>query len=274
MKKIAILLPILALLLVTSCGTTTNQQIVYLQDTQEGVEITTESNNEIVLAPQDIIAIIVSSKDPELSMLFNAPYISQSIGSDNSPQSLISSMQRGEITGYTVDSKGYIDYPVLGKIKVAGMTRLGLANYIKQQLIDNGYVLDPIVTVSFQNLSYSMMGEVKVPGRYQINEDQLTLLEVISKAGDLTIYGKRDNVKVTRKTPNGYITYNVDLRSTDMFSSPAFYIQQGDVIYVEPNKVKSNQSTVNANNVMSATFWLSIASVAANIATLIVYRVY
>lgn len=261
----------LSVLLATSCST--SERIIYLQNVESGVEVPRSTDNTIVLMPQDQVSIIVSSRDPELSMLFNSSQANQTVGSD-SFTSINASMQRGDVMPYTVDSNGYIDFPVLGLIKVADMTREEVAAFIKKSLVDNDYVRDPLVSVSFVNLAYAMMGEVKTPGRYAISDDQVTLLEALSRAGDLTIYGRRDNVKVTRQQPTGYVTYTVDLRSSDMFKSPAFYVQQGDVIYVEPNEVRSNQSTVNANNVMSATFWLSIASVVANIATLIVYRVY
>ena len=177
------------------------------------------------------------------------------------------------VSGYTVDANGEIDFPVLGKIKVAGLQREDIAKYIKQELISRNLVKDPvvIVTVEFMNLCISVMGEVNTPGRFSIDRDRVTILDALSMAGDLTIYGNRSKVMVMRQEGDTQRVYGVNLTSgAHVYSSPVYYLQQNDVVYVEPNHVKARQSTVNGNNVRSTSFWISLASLLTSVAILIV----
>lgn len=174
------------------------------------------------------------------------------------------------MSGYTVDSKGDIDFPVLGMLHVQGMTREEMAAYIKKELQSHDLIKDPVVTVEFMNLSVDVMGEVNRPGRYNIDKDHLTILDALSQAGDLTIYGKREKVLVLRTEEGKQRVYGINLCSADhLYSSPAYYLQQNDVVYVEPNDTKARQSTVNGNNVRSTSFWISLASLLTSIAVLI-----
>lgn len=268
------IIPLLAvLLLMASCAT--NKKITYFQDIAVSIDTTGAMRlpPDITLRPDDKISIIVNTRDPELTSLFNLPYISRILG------------QQGETTsgsshgasGYIVKGDGTIDFPVLGVISVAGMTRDEVAAYIKDMLIARNLVNDPVVTVEFLNLQFSVIGEVRSPGSYKITRDRVTLLEAISGAGDLTINGKRDNVLVLRPDSTGKLyAYQVDIRSFEnVVNSPVYYIHQNDYIYVEPNKKKANESTVNANTVSSASFWISITSLLASLAstvTLILVR--
>ena len=171
---------------------------------------------------------------------------------------------------YTVDSKGDIDFPVLGKLHVQDMTREEVAVYIKKELQSHDLIKDPVVTVEFMNLSVNVMGEVNRPGRYNIDKDHLTILDALSQAGDLTIYGKREKVLVLRNENGKQRVYGINLCSADhLYSSPVYYLQQNDVVYVEPNDTKARQSTVNGNNVRSTSFWISLASLLTTISVLI-----
>ena len=172
-------------------------------------------------------------------------------------------------SGYIIKADGTIDFPVLGLVQAEGKTRDELASYIKAELINRNLVNDPVVTVEFVNLQFSVMGEVKNPGSYKITRDHITLLDALSMAGDLNINGKRDNVLVLRPDASGQLTaYTVDMRSFDAVQhSPAYYIHQNDYIYVEPNSKRANESTVNANTVQSASFWISVVSLLASVAT-------
>lgn len=257
-----------ALLLMASCAT--QKQVSYFQD----IKVQTDSAStqqklppEITLRVEDKISIIVSSKNPELAALFNLPYTSHVVG-NTSEQSTGSS--HGTV-GYIVKGDGTIDFPVLGSIYVAGMTRDQVSAYIKQELISRNLVNDPVVTVEFVNLKYSIMGEVKSPGMYSITRDRVTILDAISQAGDMTINGKRDNVLVLRPDTVGQLyAYQVDMRSYEnVVNSPVYYIHQNDYIYVEPNKKRANESTVNGNTVRSVSFWISIASFLTSLSTTI-----
>ena len=172
------------------------------------------------------------------------------------------------LSNYTVSPKGYIDFPVLGELYVEGMTKSELAGFIKGELMGRDLVKDPIVTVEFMNFGVSVLGEVLNPGRYDITKDQVNVLEAISMAGDLTIQGLRENVAVLREEADGLHTYRIDLTNfKDMASSPAYYLKQGDIIYVEPNNVRKRQTTANGNNLLSTGFWISVASLLTSVVT-------
>ena len=253
------------LLVLSSCDM--SKRITYFQDIQD--QRTSDTNEqpapEIRLRPEDKISIIVNTKVPELTALFNLPYTARVLGSQTEQ---LSSNSQGT-SGYIIKADGSIDFPVLGAVQAAGKTRDELAAHIKSELIDRNLVNDPVVTVEFVNLKFSVMGEVRSPGSYPITRDHITLLDALSMAGDLTIDGKRDNVLVLRPNDSGKLTaYTVDMLSfNDVQHSPAYYIHQNDYIYVEPNKKRANQSTVNANTVQSASFWISVVSLLASLAT-------
>ena len=255
------------LLVLSSCDV--SKRITYFQDIQDQrTSYTNEQPSpEIRLRPEDKISIIVNTKVPELTALFNLPYTARVLGSQTEQ---LSSNSQGT-SGYIIKADGTIDFPVLGMVQAAGKTRDELAAHIKSELIDRNLVNDPVVTVEFVNLKFSVMGEVRSPGSYPITRDHITLLDALSMAGDLTIDGKRDNIMVLRPNATGKLTaYTVDMLSfNDVQHSPAYYIHQNDYIYVEPNKKRANQSTVNANTVQSASFWISVISLLASLATTI-----
>lgn len=267
-KNIALctlLLLITGSVLLSSCGS--SKEVVYFQDLKPGEsEITLPEVQAIIVRPEDKISIIVNSRDPQLTNLFNLPYISKQLGST----SQFSSGNNQGISGYTVDAEGNIDFPVLGKVHVAGLRREEIAEHIKNELVTKNLVKDPVVTVEFMNLCVSVMGEVNNPGRFAIDRDRITILDALSMAGDLTIYGNRQKVLVLRQEDGQQRVYGVNLTSGEhVYTSPAYYLQQNDVVYVEPNNVRSRQSTVNGNNVRSTSFWISLASLLTSIGILI-----
>lgn len=260
-----LLLSVAGISLLDSCSA--SKEVVYFQDLKPGEsEITLPKLQAVTVRPEDKISIIVNSRDPQLTNLFNLPYISKQLGNT----SLSASGSNQGVSGYTVDAEGNIDFPVLGKVHVAGMKREEIAKHIKKKLMAQNLVKDPIVTVEFMNLCVSVMGEVNSPGRLTIDRDQVTILDALSMAGDLTIYGNRQKVLVMRQEGDVQRVYGIDLTSGEhVYSSPAYYLQQNDVVYVEPNSVKARQSTVNGNNVRSTSFWISLASLLTSVAILI-----
>ena len=270
MKRVTALLARLcaaSALALSSCSTPT--QITYFQDLGSAEGGVIAPVREITVRPKDKISIIVNCKSPELTALFNLPYVTQRLGENSSGN--ISGYSQGYISGYTVDESGEIDFPVLGKIPVAGKTRDEIAAVVKEELSAQGQAMDAVVTVDFMNLYYQVLGEVNRPGRYAIDRDAVTLLDALGTAGDLTIYGRRDCIKVLRNEGGTLRTYEVDLCSaSSVIGSPAYYIQQGDVVYVDPNDVRVRQSTVNGNNVRSTSFWISLTSLAASVTNTIV----
>ena len=266
MKFIKILSLTLMVLAAVSCSTP--KEISYFQDLQPGVtELAITDPVEIKVRPKDKLSILVNAQDPKLTNMFNLPIVSQQIGQESTGSS---GTIRG-VSGYTVDSFGDINFPVLGKIRVEGMTREQIADYLTKQLKEQELIKDPVVTVEFMNLGVSVLGEVNKPGRISINRDNMTILDALSEAGDLTIFGKREKVLVLRQEDGKQRVYGVNLCSAEhIYSSPVYYLQQNDVVYVIPNNTKSRQSTVNGNTVRSTSFWISLASLITSIAVLIV----
>lgn len=252
-----------SVILLGACSTSKN--ITYFQDLRPGEsELTLAAPVEIKIQPKDKLSILVNSQDPRLTNLFNLPIFTQQIGQEGNTGS-----SRG-VSGYTVDTDGNIDFPVLGQLHIADMTREEVAAYIKKELQSHDLIKDPVVIVEYMNLSISVMGEVNRPGRYNIEKDELTILDALSQAGDLTIFGKREKVLVLRKENGKQRVYGINLCSGEhLYTSPVYYLQQNDVVYVEPNETKSRQSTVNGNNVRSTSFWISLASLLTSIAVLI-----
>lgn len=248
----------------------TPARITYFQDLRPGEsEQQVVAATEIKVRPGDKLSIIVNSRDPQLTQLFNLPYVGQQIGQGSVTSNATSGNSQG-VSGYTVDEQGMIDFPVLGKIVIAGKNREEIAAFIKEELLAKNLVKDPVVTVEYMNLCISVLGEVASPGRYSIDRDKVTLLDAISMAGDLTIYGKREKVLVLREENGVQRVYGVNLCSAEhLYTSPVYYLRQNDVVYVEPNNVRARQATVNGNNVRSTSFWISLASLLTTIAVLV-----
>lgn len=247
----------------TACKTP--EKINYIQDIEPGVAQPIESRQSIIIQPKDMLSIIVSSKDPELAAIFNLGVQTNRAGY---PKEYYASSQY--LSGYVVDNNGDIDFPVLGKIHAAGLSRWALQEKITHELTERDLLKDMIVTVEFMNFKVSVLGEVKDPGTYSIQGDKVTILEAIAMAGDLTVYGIRDEVYVIREENGERQNFKLDLRSKDIFNSPAYYLRQNDIIYVKPNEVRAGQSTINQNSVRSISLWLSISSLLTSISILVV----
>jgi polysaccharide export outer membrane protein len=244
------------LLLAASCATQKN--ISYLQDIQPGVDILTQQGGDLTFQQGDRLRITVFSMDRELTALFN---LNDGMGGSSGSQRHY----------YTVRQDGTVEIPTLGQVSVAGLTREEVADKIKYELISSQLLLDPTVIVEYYEMSFTAIGEVGSPGRKTIPTDRITLLEAIALSGDLTIVGQRENVLVLR-TVNGVQTpYVVDLtKKESIYSSPAYYIRQNDIIYVEPNPKKAAQAYANAGTVRTIGFWLSMPATLASIASLLI----
>ena len=260
MKKKLLIVAMTALVL-GSCKT---PNVSYFNDLGDKQMETVNERPAIRMQPDDKISIVVKSRDAQLGNLFNLSVTCQTVGAN----SINSAPQQMSV--YTIDSKGNIDFPIIGIIPVQGLSREEVAQTIKAQLISRHLVQDPVVTVEYVNLCFNVLGEVNRPGHYSIDREHPTLLDAISMAGDLTIQGERKNVLVIRNENGKKKTYRINLQNgKDVLHSPAFYLQQNDVIYVEPNNFRARQTTVNGNNVRSTSFWISIASLASSLAVLI-----
>ena len=261
-KNIFSVLTVLALLILGSCSVP--QNIAYFQNKDVNNPEKVDKHAGIVIQPKDMLSIVVSSKNPELVAMFNLPVVSYQAGSEV----VTSGYQR--LMGYVVDNEGYIDFPVLGPIKVSGLTRWELAELIKNKLLKGGYLADAVVTVEFMNFKVSVIGEVNAPGTYSIEGDKVTILQAISLAKDLTIFGQRENVAVIRERDGERVIYEVNLCDVSLFKSPAYYLQQNDIVYVEPSEIKARQSTTDDKALRMTSIMVSSGSLLVSIATLVI----
>lgn len=248
---------ILLVLTIICSSCNMSKKIVYFQDVviMDSLAFTMESP-EIRFRPDDQLTIAVSSRYPELSALFNI-VTADAVGGTG---------HAGGASVYTIKSDGTIDFPVLGSLHIAGLTLEETSAFIKEKLLESKMISDPVVTVNYGNLQVYVLGEVSGGGGggrgIKIEHKHMTLLEALSLAGDLTINGKRENVMVMRADSVGKLhAVTVDMRSLESIEkSPAYYLHQGDIVYVAPNRQRANQSTVNANSVNSVGFWTGMIS--------------
>lgn len=244
------------LLLVASCST--QKQVPYFQDLKHEESVKIAPAQDIRLKPGDQVTIHVNSKDAELALPLNLIRLTNNNNNNNT------------LLAYTVDERGYIDFPTLGEIYVEGKTRDEVAKHIKGIILEKKLVLDPVVIVDFYNQQVSVIGEVSKPGKYNIDKDRFTILDALSLAGDLTIQGKRENITVLREEFGSQKAYILNLNdAAQLHASPAYYLQQNDIVYVEPNTAKAGASSINGNTVRSVSFWFSVASLALTIVTFI-----
>ncbi|OKZ16734.1 MAG: hypothetical protein BHV81_12485 [Butyricimonas synergistica] len=219
-----VILFLAGLIILSSCGS--SKKVVYLQDADVNMRVKTEIEYKTVIHPDDLLSIVVSCDDLESAVPFNTPMIG--LGRE------VTSSSQQIPRGYLVDKAGEIDFPVLGKLKVEGISRNELSEMLKEKL--SLYLKNPIVTIQFQNFKVTVLGEVKNPGCYQVSSERVSLLDALGMAGDLQINGKRKNVLIMREQGNEKVFARVDLTSSDYINTPFFYLQQNDVVYVEPNK--------------------------------------
>ncbi|WP_047245773.1 polysaccharide biosynthesis/export family protein [Maribacter thermophilus] len=239
--------------LLTSCGS--KKDIVYFQDAADYETIVSDNSHVNTFKVDDILRINVSTLDPAASVPFNL-FSSMPEGAVSNPQQL----------DYLVDKNGEIDFPVLGKIKVVGLTPEETKELLREKL--KPYLKDPIINIRLSNFTITVLGEVNRPGTYQVNGEQITVLEAIGLANDLGIKGRRDNVLVIRDFNGTKVYTRVNLTSKDILNSPVYYLTQNDVVYVEPNKSAVSQSTLDNR----AGLAVSIASLVITTTILLITR--
>ena len=245
---------LLIVLVFSSCGS--RKDIVYFQD--EPIANAVEnmnSNYEIRYQSNDMLTIDVSSLDPAAARPYNLPAVSYNA------TDVISAQGGLKMQTYLIDNDGFIDFPQLGKIKLGGLTRTEAHTLMKEKLVE--YLKDPIVNIRLANFTITVLGEVNQPGAFTIADERVSLNEALGLAGDLTIYGKRDNIFLIREV-NGEKRYaKFDLSSINVVNSPNYYLAQNDVIYVEPNNARVRQSTFNQNNTVIISAIATLATIAA-----------
>lgn len=264
MKRLSFGILLFTLLACTSC--VSQKKMTYLQgmdslnQTLQQVEQTFELN----IQPDDQLAISISSKDKELIEPFNNNTL---IGSGSTMGNNQNNVQAG-VSYFQVDKEGNIDFPVFGTLKAAGLTRMAFAKEIEKRLISQSYIKDPLVSVKIMSFKVTVLGEVKTPGVQKITGERLTLLEALGMAGDLLPSGKRENIMVVREENGQRKTYTVNLTSgASVLQSPCYYLQQNDVVYVEPNGAIRVKGSATMSILTSTT---SLVSLLASLVSIII----
>ena len=220
----------------TSC--INSKKIAYFNNIQDTVLQNAAGSVESVIQKNDLLNITVSSLNPEASLIFNMP----NQGNSNNPLSTgttgITGGSPTQLVGYLVSEEGTIKFPVVGPIKVAGLTKKQLEQQIADTLSEKKLLVDPIVNVRFMNFRVTVLGEVGRPTTLNVVNERISLLEALGLAGDLTIYGKRDNVLLIREEGNRKVIKRIDLNSEAILTSPYYYLKTNDIVYVEPNTAK------------------------------------
>ncbi len=217
-----------------SCMNTKNA--TYFNNQPDAVITTATKVPETIIQPKDILGISVSSLNPTASAVFNAPNLSYANASSTSGQTLQSS-------GFLVDSSGNIQFPIIGNISAAGLTCNQLKNNISKLLIDKNLLVDPIVNVRYLNFRVTVLGEVNHAEVITVPSEKISLLEALGLAGDITIYGRKDNVMVIREEYGSKEIKRLNLNSSELFNSPFYYLKSNDIVYVEANKTKVSSSS-------------------------------
>ena len=261
MKKISYLfLAAVAVLAVTSCSTPKN--VAYIQNSDDVDYAKSEFLYDARIMPKDILTITVNTVNPEASEPFNL-LIHNTL---NASRTIATS--GGSLQTYLVDNNGCIDFPVVGTLQVGGLTKSMCEKLIhdKIQRYMNAEE-NPIVTVRMSNYKISVIGEVNRPGMFNVGNEKISIFEALAQAGDLSIYGVRDRVKLIRENAKGRKEiHTINLNDANIVNSPYYYLQQNDVVYVEPNQVKARNSAIGT----STTIWISVTGALVSLASLIV----
>ena len=250
----------LCALLLSACSS--YKKVPYLQDADLVSNLQKElPMYDAKIMPKDLLTITVNTSDPEAAAPFNLT-VQSSVNVARST----SLIQQPTLQQYLVSNEGTIDFPVLGRLQVSGLTKSEAENLIRQKL--GAYLKEtPIVTVRMTNYKISVLGEVARPGMFTINNEKVNIFEALALAGDLTIWGMRDNVKLIREDAEGQREIiDLNLNKADIVTSPYYYLQQNDILYVTPNKTKAKSSDIG----QSTSLWFSATSILVSIANIFV----
>lgn len=259
MKLLKLFAVCIGMALLSSCGST--KDIAYFQNAKYIDFEQSKVLYDAKIMPKDILSITVSTTNPDAAKPFNLSVPTTFSSTNNSLYTT------GQLQSYLVDNEGCIDFPVVGSLKVGGLTKSDceqlILSKIKPYLNENER---PIVTVRMTNYKISVLGEVARPGMFTVNNEKINILEALAQAGDLTIYGVRTNVKLIREDETGKKQiYTLNLNDASLVNSPYYYLQQNDIVYVEPNKVKARNSNVGSTTGL----WLTGTSILISLASLL-----
>ena len=262
-KKSFIIIFSFVLFFLSSC--TSKKKLDYLQNIESVALEASMKNAKSTIQPNDQLVIMVTAKDMDVVKPFNQNFSSGQILQYSLPSNNAPAQSQTSASGptYMVDSQGNIEFPVIGKINTENKTTEELRDILKKEI--SKYVVNPQVSVRNTNYKITVLGEVNRPGTYNIPEAQTTVLEVLGLAGDLTIYGNREDILVLRNIDGTMTKERIDLTKADFINSPFFYLKQNDVIIVSPNETKQKTSRLDPNTGI----YISVASIVVTILALI-----
>lgn len=262
MKAYRIITLLLLISALTSCKT--KHDLAYFEDLKGSTAGTLATQDYTYrLEPENELIITVTSAVPQASQMFNLPYTNVALTGTTVTTST------PQVKTYEIDNKGDIDFPVLGTIHVAGMTTYEVKEYLEKRISE--YVKDPIVSVHLQGYKITVIGEVGAPHTIITAADRYSILNALGDCGDLTDYAKRDNILVMRRTADGQLEYGrLDLHNSNITQSPYFWLKNNDVIVVEPNNVKQDNSKYNSNNAYKLSVVSTIVGISASIISLVI----
>lgn len=243
-----------------SCGS--SKQIAYFQNADSLNYAASKGLFDAKIMPKDLLTITVSTTDPKAATPFNL-----SVTNTLNATGYLST-GAGSLQTYLVDNDGFINFPVVGQLKVGGMTKRQCENYIRDKILPYmSKTENPIVTVKMASFKVTVAGEVKSPGVFNVDQEKISVIEALARAGDLTIYGKRGNVLLIREDATGEKSvHRLNLNDANLINSPYYYLQQNDYLYVEPNSVQAKNSAIGS----STTIWISVVSILTSVASLVV----
>ncbi len=243
-----------------SCGS--SKQIAYFQNADSLNYAASKGLFDAKIMPKDLLTITVSTTEPKAATPFNL-----SVTNTLNATGYLST-GAGSLQTYLVDNDGFINFPVVGQLKVGGMTKRQCENYIRDKILPYmSKTENPIVTVKMASFKVTVAGEVKAPGVFNVDQEKISVIEALARAGDLTIYGKRGNVLLIREDATGEKSvHRLNLNDANLINSPYYYLQQNDYLYVEPNSVQAKNSAIGS----STTIWISVVSILTSVASLVV----
>ncbi len=249
---------IIILAMTASCGSVKN--VAYIKNSDSIDFMRSAYLYDAQIMPKDILTITVNTVNPEAAAPFNL-----TVNTSLDPRATSNNYSR--LQTYLVDNTGCIDFPILGRIEVGGLTKSMCEKKIHDKILPYLNANEnPVVTVRMSNYKISVLGEVGRPGMFTVGNEKINIFEALAQAGDLTIYGVRDKVKLIREHSDGHKEiYTLNLNDANIVNSPYYYLQQNDIVYVEPNTVKARNSSIGT----STTLWLTSTSIVISMASLL-----
>ncbi|MEN9919111.1 MAG: hypothetical protein RL662_1547 [Bacteroidota bacterium] len=265
LSKMLLISFFVSILFFHSC--TSHKSLPYFKNIDEVTRaelLSTSKPHEPRIMPNDIISITVNSTVPGAAVDFNLPLVPANLSS-STQTGVVSSSTSGSLQNYLVDKDGSINYPVLGSLKIGGMTAVEVQQYIRSLIYPKYISAEPIINVRFLNFKVSVLGEVTRPGTYTSENGQMTILDALAAAGDMTIYGKRNNLLLVRTGVDGEIVFhNINMQDRNVvYDESIFYLQQNDKLYIEPNRTRGNNSSIGALESLSLSALSIVISVIA-----------